>query len=134
VASGNGQGAWFTIVRLLVDDEFRRVVKSMRLAHIPDDTIATALGISAQTLKRYFGRWFLMEGKQVPLKINGVVVGTATVKEETNDHIIVQCRITVPMPVRYALPPGSSFSFQLPGIEGVDLDLERWEHEGGATR
>ena len=120
------------MARLLVDAEFRRVIRSMREAHIPEHTIATAVGISEETLKEVFGRWFMMEGRTMPLKINGVVVGTARVMEETPDQIIVQARITVPMPVRYALPPGASFSFQLPTVPPIehDEDVARMEHEG----
>ena len=117
---------------LIIDDEFHRVIRSMRLAHIPEETIATAIGFSVETLKHVFGRWFMMEGQRVPLKLNGVVIGYTDVKEETPDHIIVQCRITVPMPVRYALPPRSSFSFELPTIPPIehDEDVARMEHEG----
>jgi hypothetical protein len=40
---------------LLIDDDFRRVVRRMRLAQIEEPDIASALGFSEAVLIKYFG-------------------------------------------------------------------------------
>lgn len=40
---------------LIIDDEFRRVVRRMRLAQIEDHQIAAALGFNEDVLNKWFG-------------------------------------------------------------------------------
>lgn len=50
------------MARLIVDEDFRRVVRRMRMAQIEDHQIAAALGFNEDVLNKWFGT--LEEHKQ----------------------------------------------------------------------